>query len=156
MTSLVMWHNCHCQCHHMMPVASVSVSHNAYSIINGTIIFLGQDDRSEVQCEFFGHMMPLTPSSASCDADRIVNGTTAFLGLRWLRWGVTWLFGHVMLTGTIFPWNAIYMPHAQITSFASVGKVCQYICHTRSHCDQNCGLKEGPQRDKQTEGLRMH
>ena len=40
---------CHWNWCHLMPLASVSVSHDAYSIINGTIILLGQDDRSEVQ-----------------------------------------------------------------------------------------------------------
>ena len=30
---------------HMMQLAPVSMSHAAYSIINGTIMFLDQDDR---------------------------------------------------------------------------------------------------------------
>ena len=46
----------------MMPLASMSVLYDAYSIINGTIIFLGEDDRSEVQHDFPGHMMPLVLS----------------------------------------------------------------------------------------------
>ena len=64
-TFLVMWHNCHCHLHHMMPM--VLVSHDTiainisviwYSIINGNITFLGQDDKSEVQYDITGHKMP--------------------------------------------------------------------------------------------------
>ena len=62
-----------------MALASLSVSHDVYSIINGTIIFLGQDDRSEVQHDFLGHMMPPVLASASCDAKSIVYATTALL-----------------------------------------------------------------------------
>ena len=64
----------------MMPL--VLVLHGAYSIINGTIIFLGQDDRSEVQHDFLGHMMPLALASVSCDANSIVNGTITVLRSR--------------------------------------------------------------------------
>ena len=42
---------------------------------------------------FFGHIMPLI--LASHDADGIINNTITLLALRWLKWGVTWLFGHV-------------------------------------------------------------
>ena len=66
MTFLVKWHNCHsigitwCHWywHHILLLTSGSVSHDAYSIINGTIIFLGQDDRSELQHDILGHMIP--------------------------------------------------------------------------------------------------
>ena len=65
----IIW--CHCYWCHMIPLASVLVLHDACRIINGTIIFLGHDDRSEVQHDFLGHMMPLALASASCDANTI-------------------------------------------------------------------------------------
>ena len=85
-----MWHNCHC--HHMMPF--VLVSHNAYNIINETIIFLGQDDRAEMPHDFLGHMMPLALalSLTACVANNIVNDTIAVLSSRWSEWSATWLF----------------------------------------------------------------
>ena len=86
---------CHWNWCHLMPLASVSVSHDAYNI-NGTIIFLGQDDRSEVQHDYLGHMMPLAQASASCDANSIINGTIALLRSRWSKWSATWLSYHVM------------------------------------------------------------
>ena len=61
----------------MMPFASVSP--NVYSIINGTIIFLDQDDRSDMQHDFLGHMMLLAPASAAHDIDSIVNSIITFL-----------------------------------------------------------------------------
>ena len=74
----------------MMPL--VLVSHDAtgisvsetfaHCIINGTIIFLGQDDRCEVQYDFLSHMIPLALTSASCDASSIVSGPTALLRSR--------------------------------------------------------------------------
>ena len=80
-----------CWCH-MMPLASVSVSHDAYIITNGTITFLGQDDGSEVQHGFLGHMIPLTLASALCEANITVNSIIAFLRSRWPKWSSTWLY----------------------------------------------------------------
>ena len=48
----------------------------------------------------------------------------------------------------ICPSNTTWMSHLQITWCASMWVICQYICHIRSYCDLNCGLKEGPQTDR--------
>ena len=66
----------------MMPLTSVSESHDVYNIINDTIIFLGQDHRSEVQHDFLGHMVPLALASAPYEANSIVNDTMALLRSR--------------------------------------------------------------------------
>ena len=71
---------CHWFWCHVMPLASVSVSHDAYSIINGTITFLG---KHEWQHDFLGHMIPLALASVSCDLNRILNGTFALLRSTW-------------------------------------------------------------------------
>ena len=91
---------CHCCWCHMMSLASVSLSHNPYSIINGIIIFLGQDDMSEEQHDLFGHMMSLELASASCDANSIVNGIIALLRSRLSKWSATWLFWSCDTIGT--------------------------------------------------------
>ena len=41
-------------------------------------------------------MMPLALVSASCNVDSFVNGITAFLKSIWSKWGVIWIFGHVI------------------------------------------------------------
>ena len=43
----------------MIPLASVSVLHDVYNITNGTITFLGQNDRSDVQHDFLGNICHL-------------------------------------------------------------------------------------------------
>ena len=91
---------CHwCWCH-MMSLALVSVLHDAYSIINGTITPLGQDDISEVQHELLSHMMQLALASASCAANSIVNGTSSLPKSRWSKWSATWLFWSCDTIGT--------------------------------------------------------
>ena len=79
--------------HHMIPL--VLVSHDAYSIINDIIIFLGQDDRSKVSHDFLGHTLALALVSASYDANSIVKATIALLRSRLSKWSTTWHFGHV-------------------------------------------------------------
>ena len=85
-TFWVMWfHWCQHQ-HHMMSLASSMAPLHS----------LGQDDWNEMQHDFLGLLTPLMPVSVSHTTFGIINGTTAFLRLRWSKWGVTWLFGHVM------------------------------------------------------------
>ena len=74
----------------MMPLASLS--HDPHSIINGMIIFLGQDNRSKVQHDFLSDMIPLAPTSASCDANSIVNGTIALPKSTWSKGSATLFF----------------------------------------------------------------
>ena len=85
---------------HMVPLASQSVSHDANSIINGTIIFWGHDDKNEVQHDLFGHMMPLALASASHDAHSNVNSTTTLHRSRWLNLSATWLLWSCDIIGT--------------------------------------------------------
>ena len=66
----------------MIPLVLVSHDasvHDAYSMINGPIIILAYDDRSEVHHDFLGHMMLLPLPSAPYDANSIINGATALL-----------------------------------------------------------------------------
>ena len=56
----------------------------------------------------------------------------------------------------ICPPNATYRLHAQITSCASMGKVCQYVNHAKCHCEQNCGLQEWQQTNRQMDSLHLH
>ena len=44
------------------------------------LLYLGQDDKYQVQHDFSGHVMPLAPVSHA--ADSIINGTIAFLTSR--------------------------------------------------------------------------
>ena len=62
-----------------MPLASASVFHDADSVANFAIEFLGQDDGNEVQHNFFGDAMTLLSASVSCDPDSIISGTITFL-----------------------------------------------------------------------------
>ena len=84
---------------------TLSVSHDAYSIINGTIIFLDQDHRSEMQHDFLGHMMPYLLASASCDANGTVYGAITFLRSRQSKWDATWLFGFCDAIGIGIMWH---------------------------------------------------
>ena len=64
---------------------------DANSVINGT-----NDNPNGVQQVFFGHVMSLALALALCDADSIINVTIAFLRSWQLKWGTTWLLGHVI------------------------------------------------------------
>ena len=44
----------------VMPLVQVSVSHDVYNIINGTMASLCQNDSNEGQHNIFGHVLPLT------------------------------------------------------------------------------------------------
>ena len=61
-----------------MPLMLVSLDAIGINVsVNGTIIFLGQDDRNEVQYDFLCHMVPMAMASVSCDANSLVNATIA-------------------------------------------------------------------------------
>ena len=79
---------------HVMPLPLVSVSHDADSIINGTIPFLMSKWLKWSGASLFGHVLPLVLTYASCDADGINNSTIAFVRSMWLKWGATWFSCH--------------------------------------------------------------
>ena len=74
---------------HMTPLALESASHDANSMVNGTITNSCPDDWNVVQHEIFGHVIPLMPASLPNDYSGIINGTTACLMPRWSKWGTT-------------------------------------------------------------------
>ena len=69
MTFFIISHHWQACWYHVIPMAPPVASLNS----------LAQDDRNEVQHDFFGHMTPLALMPALHDADSIVNGTIPFL-----------------------------------------------------------------------------
>ena len=80
MTFLVMW--CHWYQHscHVMPILFHKVK------------------KTETSCDMtlLVTWWLLVPMPTSGDTDVILNSTIFFVSLRWLKWGSTWLFCHVM------------------------------------------------------------
>ena len=75
-------------------MVSPLASHNAYSIINSTIVFL-RPRWGPIQ--FFGYVMKL--ALALCDTNGTVNGTTQFLRPRQWKSGATLFFSSRYATG---------------------------------------------------------
>ena len=67
---------------HVMPLALVSVSHDADGIINGTTALLMSRPINEVQYDFFDYVMPLALTLWSCNANSIINEAIPFLRSR--------------------------------------------------------------------------
>ena len=109
---LVMWCHWHQHQYHMMLMVSPMAP--VYS--------LGEDNWNEVQHDFIRHVMPLGP--VSHDGDSIINGNIAFLRSKWLKWGATWLFGHVTSLTPVL--HHIVLMVSSVAPSHSLGEDIQY------------------------------
>ena len=92
--------------------------------------FLGQDDRNEVQHDFFGHVIPL--ALVSCDVDSIFNGIIGFLRSRQLKLGpivLTWSCGTIGISVGITPNHRHWCQHwltLMTSSMLPLHSLCQH------------------------------
>ena len=83
---------------HVMPLILLSVPHDTDSIINEKTFYSFYVRMIEIRCSmtFWSCATIDIGINIAYNAGGIVNDTIEFARSRWLKWGATWCFGHVL------------------------------------------------------------